>query len=350
MPNRRWVLGGLAALVCASPLDAQDPVAWWGEGELVFHTFSIAAIDPVTGEVGVAVTTRNPCVGNGVPWVKKGVGAVATQASTRTEYGYELLDMMEKGVDPRVALDSLLAKDQGAASRQIGVIGIDGRSAQHSRQVEGNPYTGTRSGPTYVIQGNTLTGRDVLDAVETSFRASDGKFRQLADRLIEALNAGHVLGGDRRHGTAQSAAVIIADPRPGMARRTDGQTVFINICEHEDPVGEMRRVYDAISETLGFRDIQQVAGNDVLQLKIMLNALGYFRAGQDLPANFEDRTLYTPEAVAAVDAFRQANNMGGGSAGLVDRQAIDKMWTLLEEQNKANAVRERFLTIQRITR
>ena len=38
------------------------------------------------------MTTRVPCVGNGVPWVRAGVGAVATQANTRTEYGNELLD------------------------------------------------------------------------------------------------------------------------------------------------------------------------------------------------------------------------------------------------------------------
>jgi uncharacterized Ntn-hydrolase superfamily protein len=349
MAVQRWVLGAGAALLLAAPLRGQEPVAWREGEELVFHTFSIAAIDPRTGEVGVAVTTRNPCVGNGVPWVRKGVGAVATQASTRTEYGYELLDMMERGVAPRVALDSLLVKDTGRDSRQIGVIGIDGRSAQHSRQVEGTPYTGTRVGPTYVIQGNTLTGRDVLDAVEASFKASDGKFRQLADRMIEAINAGHVLGGDRRHGEAQSAAVIVADPRPGMARRPDGQTVFINVCEHEDPVGEMRRVYDAISETLGFREIQQIAGNDIWQLKIMLNALGYFRAGQDLPNDLQDRTLYTQEAVDAVNAFRQAQSWAG-SPGLVDRQAIDRMWAMLEEQGKANAVRERLLAVQRITR
>jgi uncharacterized Ntn-hydrolase superfamily protein len=349
MAVQRWVTAVASAFLLAAPLTAQEPVAWRTGEELVFHTFSIAAIDPRTGEVGVAVTTRNPCVGNGVPWVRKGVGAVATQASTRTEYGYELLDMIERGIDPRVALDSLLAKDQGAASRQIGVIGIDGRSAQHSRQVDSVPYTGTRSGPTYVIQGNTLTGRDVLDAVEASFRASDGKFRQLADRLIEALNAGHVLGGDRRHGEAQSAAVIVADPRPGMARRQDGQTVFINVCEHQDPVAEMRRVYDAISETLGFREIVQTAGNDILQLKIMLNALGYFRAGQDLPNDFTDRTLYTQEAVDAVDAFRQAQGWAG-SSGLIDRSAIERMWSLLEEQGKGNAVRERLLSIQRITR
>jgi uncharacterized Ntn-hydrolase superfamily protein len=339
-----------AALTLSAPLDAQDPIAWQQGEELVFHTFSIAAIDPRTGESGVAVTTRNPCVGNGVPWVRKGVGAVATQASTRTEYGYELLDMMARGIDPRVALDSLIAKDPNAASRQIGVIGLDGRSAQHSRQVEGFPYTGTRSGPTYAIQGNTLAGKEVLDAVEASFKASDGKFRQLADRLIEALNAGHVLGGDRRHGTAQSAAVIVADPRPNMARRQDGQTVFINVCEHAEPLAEMRRIYNAISETLGFRELAQVSGNDVFQLKLMLNALGYFRPGQELTNDLEDRTIYTPEAIEAVDAFRKANRMDGAHPGLVDGLAIQRMWSLLEEQGKANAVRERFLGVQRITR
>jgi uncharacterized Ntn-hydrolase superfamily protein len=350
MNVRQWVLGVGAALVCATPAKAQDPVAWQQGEELVFHTFSIAAIDPRTGESGVAVTTRNPCVGNGVPWVRKGVGAVATQASTRTEYGYELLDMMARGVAPQVALDSLIAKDPNADSRQIGVIGMDGRSAQHSRHVEGFPYTGTRSGPTYSIQGNTLAGKEVLDAVEATFKASDGKNRQLADRLIEALNAGHVLGGDRRHGTAQSAAVVVADPRPGMARRQDGQTVFINVCENAEPVGEMRRIYDAISETLGFRELAQISGQDVFQLKLMLNALGYFRAGQQLTNELEERTVYTNEAIAAVDAFRKAEKMDGAQAGLVDRQAIDRMWALLEQQGKANAVRERFLGIQRITR
>ena len=54
---------------------AQEPVAWGAE--LEFHTFSIVAIDPITGESGVAVTTRRPCVGNAVTWVRPGVGAVA---------------------------------------------------------------------------------------------------------------------------------------------------------------------------------------------------------------------------------------------------------------------------------
>ena len=84
----------VSAALTRSPVHAQEPVGWGG-AELEFHTFSIVGVDPVTGEVGAAVTTRNACVGNGVPWVRVGVGAVATQASTRTQYGQELLDMIE---------------------------------------------------------------------------------------------------------------------------------------------------------------------------------------------------------------------------------------------------------------
>jgi uncharacterized Ntn-hydrolase superfamily protein len=65
------------------PAFAQEP-AKWGPA-LEFHTFSIIAVDPATKETGVAVTTRNPCVGNAVPWVRAGVGAVATQGGTRLE-------------------------------------------------------------------------------------------------------------------------------------------------------------------------------------------------------------------------------------------------------------------------
>src|SRR4029453_2584577 len=92
------------------PAVAQEPAAWGvgGTDPLEFHTFSIAAVDPRTGEVGVAVTTRVPCVGNGVPWVRAGVGAVATQANTRTEYGELLLDALAKGDDPTRALESAL--------------------------------------------------------------------------------------------------------------------------------------------------------------------------------------------------------------------------------------------------
>jgi uncharacterized Ntn-hydrolase superfamily protein len=324
---------------------AQVPYEW--RDSLVFHTFSIVAIDPRTGEVGVAVTTRVPCVGGGVPWVRAGVGAVATQANTRTEYGNELLDALARGDAPAEALKRSLAADSGAASRQVGVIDIKGRSAQHTGTGP-QQWAGHRSGPNYATQGNVLVGPQVLEAVAKTFEASEGQPRHLADRLIEAIAAGHALGGDQRHGLRQSAAVIVADSRPGRSRRPDGVTANISVCENAEPVAEMRRIYDAVSQTLGYRTLQQFSGGDVWQLKVMLHALGIFRAGDaTVDARAAGANDFTPEIVAAVDAFRASDKLSGPSvgspSGLVDPEMVAHLWAALERAGKARAVREQIL-------
>jgi uncharacterized Ntn-hydrolase superfamily protein len=341
----------LAASVPATA-HAQEPYAW--RDSLVFHTFSIAAIDSRTGEVGVAVTTRVPCVGNGVPWVRKGVGAVATQASTRTEYGNELLDALAKGEAPDAALKRLLAADSGFQQRQVAVIAVDGRTAQHTGTGP-NAWAGHRTGKNYVTQGNILVGPEVLAAVARSFEASEGSPQHLADRLINALYAGFELGGDKRHGLRTSAAVLVADSRPGMSRRTDGQTVNINVCENANPVGELRRIYDAVSQTLGYRTLQQYSGGDVYQLKVMLNALGFYKKGESVAARGGDANLFTAEAIAAVDAFRTSEKMGtpavGGSpAGLVDSETVARLWAALERAGKAKEVRQALLDVTMVRR
>jgi len=346
----RFVLAALITL--PSLLAAQEPVEW--RDSLVFHTFSIVAIDPATGEVGAAVTTRVPCVGNGVPWVRKGVGAVATQANTRTEYGNELLDALAKGEAPDAALKRLLATDSNAESRQIGVIDVHGRSAQHTGTGP-QDWKGNRAGKNYATQGNVLVGPQVLEAVAKSFEASEGSNRHLADRLIEAIAAGHAQGGDRRHGLRQSAAVIVADSRPNMAQRTDGVTTNISVCENPEPVGEMRRIYDAISQTLGYRTLQQFSGGDIVQLKIMLQALDFYKKGEPgIDARGRDANVYDNETIAAVDAFRASEKLGGpgvGSpSGLVDPETVAHIWGALERAGKAQAVRQRLLEITQVRR
>lgn len=349
MPFRKALL---ALVAIASAASAQEPIEW--RDSLVFHTFSIAAIDPRTGEVGVAVTTRVPCVGNGVPWVRVGVGAVATQANTRTQYGNELLDALAKGEEPQAALDRLLKADTGAAGRQVGVIDVHGRSAQFTG-TQPQDWKGHRAGKNYVTQGNVLVGPQVLEAVAKSFEASEGTPRHLADRLIDAIAAGHALGGDQRHGLRQSAAVVVADPRPGMSRRSDGLTANISVCENPEPVAEMRRIYDAISQTLGYRTLQQFSGGDVVQLKIMLHALGFYRPS-DATVDTRDASanVFSAETVAAVDAFRASEKLGGpavGSpSGLVDAETVAHLWAALERAGKAKAVREQLLEITQVRR
>lgn len=342
---RRCARGTACGLLLAARATAaaQEPVQWGRASDpLYFATFSIAAIDPRTKEVGVAVTTRNPCVGNAVPWVRVGVGAVATQANSRTQYGDELLSALGKGEAPDAALQRFLALDSAAQSRQIGVIAIDGRAAQHTGSAA-QPWAGHRRGATYVTQGNILVGPQVLEAVARTFEASEGSNRHLGDRLIEAIAAGHALGGDARHGRMQSAAMIVADPRPGRSRRNDGVTNNINVCENPEPVAEMRRIYDTISQTLGYRTMQQFSGNDVWQLKVILHALGVYRSTEPELRRGDDALVYTPESIAAVDAFRMAHRMStssvGAPSGLLDQELVRALWAELEKAGKAAKVR-----------
>ena len=341
-------------LAAATPLAAQEPVGW-GE-DLVFHTFSIVGIDPATGESGVAVTTRVACVGNAVPWVRPGVGAVATQGGTRLEYGHDLLDLLEQGVAPQEAMDRVVAADEGRERRQVGVIDMQGRSAQwtgsgqYGAEDRGD-WVWERTGLNYAAQGNALVSTAVVDSVAVAFERTEGSGRHLADRLIEALYAGQVLGGDGRHGRTQSAAVLVADPRPGMSRRQDGVTTDINVCEHPEPIREVRRIYDTISETLGFRSLQQFAGRDVLQLKVMLHALGYYGAGSPPPSmETTDALLYDRETVEAVDAFRAAQAWQTSVPGWVDANTIARLWSRLEEAGVADEVRQRLREMVRVRR
>jgi len=234
------------------------------------------------------------------------------------------------------------------------VIDIHGRSAQHTGTGP-QDWKGHRSGKNYVTQGNVLVGPQVLEAVARSFEASEGSNRHLADRLIDAIAAGHAQGGDQRHGLRQSAAVIVADSRPGMSRRTDGVTANISVCENPEPVAEMRRIYDAISQTLGYRTIQQFSGGDVVQLKIMLQALGFYRRDQaPVDTRARDANVYDNETIAAVDAFRASDKLGGpgvGSpSGLVDPETVSHLWAALERAGKAQAVRQQLLEITQVRR
>lgn len=320
-------------------------------------TFSLCAIDPATGEAGVIVTTRVPFVGRAVPWARAGVGAVATQAWTVVEYGRQGLDLLEQGVAPQDAIERLLAEDKGRERRQIGIIDMQGRTAAHTGRENGE-WAGSRQGRNYTVQGNILVGREVIDAVADHFESTDGTGMPLAERLILALAAGQAKGGDRRWGLFQSAALRVADPNdPG--RGGDHLSVSIDVGEHEDPVAELRRIYWTTQRRLGYRSFSEIQGRDVVELKRMLHALGYWRKDlkefprepvmtvdpsllrsdperyqkqlderrQAVDAYMKDLALYDAAAMDAVDAFRKDQGLvyEGNPRGLVDERLVEAL-------------------------
>ena len=134
----------------------------------------------------------------------------------------------------------------------------------------------------------------------------------------------------------------------------DGVTANINVCENPEPVAELRRIYNTISQTLGFRDLEQFSGNDIWQLKVILNALGYFKPNEELKRDAADALIYTNDAVAAVDAFRAAEKLSvpslGSPAGLVDDDTVARLWAALARAGKADAVRRSLLETTAVRR
>src|SRR5262245_8395788 len=255
---------------------AADGVPLNDAGDPQYSTFSICAIDPVTSQSGAAVTTRVPFVGRAVPHVRANVGAVCTQASTRVEYGPQGLDLLAKGVEPQEALKQLLENDAQREPRQVGIIVMKGPSAAHTGK-QNNAGAGSRQGKNYTVQANIMVGPEVVDAVAASFESTEGSGWPLAERMILALEAGQAKGGDRRWGSLQSAAIKIADPStPG--RGGDYIALAIEVGENPEPVAEMKRIYYTTARRLGYRGFSRIDGPDVIELKRMLHALGYWRA------------------------------------------------------------------------
>jgi uncharacterized Ntn-hydrolase superfamily protein len=202
-------------------------------------TFSIAAADPDTGEVGVAVQSKYFAVGAVVPWAKAGVGAVATQAALVAAYGPAVLLLLEDGLEPAAALDRALAGDDQRETRQLGVVTADGRAAAHTGS-ECNEWAGHETGAGLSVQGNILTGPEVVAEMARAYRETGGS---LAERLVAALEAGQAAGGDSRG--QQSAAVVVErtgardEGREGLDRVTD-----LRVDDHAEPIAELRRLLD----------------------------------------------------------------------------------------------------------
>ena len=200
-------------------------------------TFSIVAADLEAGEVGCAVQSKYFSVGLVVPWVRAGVGAVATQAAGVAAYGPRALEELARGAVPADAIERVLAEDAGRETRQLGVVAADGRAASFTG-AECLDWAGHREGAGFAVQGNILVGPAVVDAMARAFEETS---MPLAHRLVAALEAGQGAGGDRRG--QQSAAVIVervgarAESREGIDRICD-----LRVEDHEQPIAELRRL------------------------------------------------------------------------------------------------------------
>jgi uncharacterized Ntn-hydrolase superfamily protein len=213
-------------------------------------TFSIVAADPKTGEVGCAVQSKYFAIGAVTPWVRAGVGAVATQAmGVVARNGERALAALAEHADPSEALNSALALDADPELRQLGAVAADGRAAAYTGAgcIE---WAGHLIGPCFAVQGNMLASSEVVQAMRLAYIESRA---ELPERLLAALEAGQVTGGDRR---GQQAAALIVEQLGASGRSREGidRTCDLRVDDHPEPIVELRRLLALLRQRQSERD------------------------------------------------------------------------------------------------
>jgi len=198
-------------------------------------TWSIVARDPASGALGVAVASKFFAVGALVPWVRSGVGAVATQAMVNPMYGPAALELLQGGTDATATLRRLVGNDAGRAARQLHLVAADGTTAAHTGG-DCVDWCGHAADDGVSVAGNMLTGPEVVQATLSSYR--DGAPLPFAERLLRALTAGDAAGGDKRG--RQSAALVVFEGE-------DYPAVSLRVDDHPDSLVELARLYDVAS-------------------------------------------------------------------------------------------------------
>ena len=258
MRKRLAVVPLLGAFFVAGIVSAGEPTGLQtnAAGDPLVSTFSIVALDPATGDLGIAVQSKFPNVRAVVPWARAGVGAVATQSFAKISFGSDGLDLLARGATAEEALTILLRDDPQREQRQVGIVDARGHAATWTGK-ECFAWAGGRVGQTgaaaravslgagvgtvvagsgFTIQGNILVSEATVEAMARAFETTAG---ELADRLMAALVAGGKAGGDQRG--EQSAALLVTRKGAGY----DGSDNFIDISvyDHLTPIAELERLY-----------------------------------------------------------------------------------------------------------
>lgn len=196
-------------------------------------TFSIVGRCAETGQLGIAISSSSIAVGARCPWLRAGVGAVASQNITLPALGPQILEALEAGLEPTAALDQALSRNGYSQYRQVALLDSQGRSALFS----GSETLGLHNalaGEQCVAAGNLLASPEVIDAMIDAFEHSQGL---LAERLLAAMHAAMAAGGEA--GPVHSAALKVVDDLtwPLIDLRVDWAD--------ENPIGQLDNLWQA---------------------------------------------------------------------------------------------------------
>jgi len=239
-------------------------------------TFSIVARDSVTGDIGVAVQSHYFSVGPIVPWAEPGIGAVATQSLVEVSYGPKGLDLMRDGRSADQALKELLGQDPHPEVRQVAMVDSHGNVATHTGD-KCIPDAGDHEGSGYSVQANLMSNKSIWPAMARAYEHAKG---DLAEHLLEALEAGQKAGGDIRG--QQSAAILIVKGKRSNKPWAD-RVMELRVEDNPHPIAELRRL---VTVWRAYRNVDQ--GDElVTDGKVEQAMKAYSEAARLAPGNDE---------------------------------------------------------------
>jgi uncharacterized Ntn-hydrolase superfamily protein len=142
---------------------------------------------------------------------------------------------MRGGKNAAQALSALIAGDENASVRQVGMVDADGVVANFTGDMAVVEHCDV-SGDGFTVQANLMWQPTVCDAMADAYRSTEG---DLGARLMAALEAAEDEGGDIR-GKQSAALLVVSGDRSLPA--WGGRLFDLRVEDHPEPLAELGRL------------------------------------------------------------------------------------------------------------
>ncbi|PKP53340.1 MAG: secretion protein [Bacteroidetes bacterium HGW-Bacteroidetes-1] len=237
-------------------------------------TFSIVAVDTVTGQIGSAGASciDNSAIAGGARIISDIIpdrGAIHTQSYWLSANQVNARNRMLAGDSPDEIIDWLVANDAQnlPGRRQYGIVDFNPEGGARSAAFTGvncMDWKGHITGANYAIQGNILLSEAIVDSIEARFLSTEGS---LSDKLMSALQGANVAGADSRclvEGVSSRSAFIRMS-NPGNAYNE--LYLDLNVPQTAygvEPIDSLQVLYDEWKMIVNNQEINQPAADNWL--------------------------------------------------------------------------------------
>jgi uncharacterized Ntn-hydrolase superfamily protein len=199
-------------------------------------TFSIAASDPESEKMGIAISTAFIAVGAICPFVSENAAVSSQSFDSGRNYGERTVNIVDEGFS--VSGSASLVVEESDSSRYTQLHGVDADGDQFTHTGEDcDDWAGHDMGDKYTVAGNMLAGRETINGTADAYENADGPFEE---RLLNAIEGGEAAGGDKRGKISAALLVYADDPKLYHNLRVD---------RSDDPIGDLWSAYDLAKET-----------------------------------------------------------------------------------------------------